>query len=342
MRPVSIIALTAALGSTGLLAACAGGSPAPTSVLPSSSSPLGTARYGRGGGASRLSTCITVRRHRARMARGGSPRPATLPQPYVYIADDCGPIIDVDQRGNYDELGFITTGVSSPYDAFVDSKGNLYVANVSGPSITEYAPGNWSAPNFTYNVNMTYPDAVTADVHGNVYEGDELGVINEYHQNDNVSIASCSLPSSSVYSVAVDGHNDVFAAVFDGFTETLEIVEYPGGLNNCDSLTVLPVPSAGSGIALDKNANLLIAAGGEVEVVDAPSYNTLNATIGSGFSGANNVRLNKNNTLAFVTDVSNETVTVVNYPSGTNRIVLGSGNGLSDPVAAVEAPNAVY
>jgi hypothetical protein len=52
--------------------------------------------------------------------------------------------------------------------------------------------------------------------------------------------------------------------------------------------------------------------------------------------------LNKANKLPFVTDTCNFTVTIVNYLQGTNVTVLGTGNGLSEPEAAVEHPNAVY
>jgi len=76
--------------------------------------------------------------------------------------------------------------------------------------------------------------------------------------------------------------------------------------------------------------------------VQSPNYNTVSRTIGSGLSCAQNVRLNEANTLAFVTDVCNNTVTVVNYGGGSNTRVLGAGNGLTRPVAAVEDPNAVY
>ncbi|MBV9233290.1 MAG: hypothetical protein JO030_04550, partial [Candidatus Eremiobacteraeota bacterium] len=88
--------------------------------------------------------------------------------------------------------------------------------------------------------------------------------------------------------------------------------------------------------------NLLLPNGGTVEIVDAPSYNAINATIGSGFSCAQNVRLTRGNYLAFVTDVCKDTVTAVKYKTGANVIVLGTAYGISQPFAAVEQPNAVY
>jgi hypothetical protein len=348
MRSISALKLAAAIGAIALLPACAGSSQTATSLVPSSGLAIGAPEE-RGRGAGPLSTCNDQRGRRARTAHRHQGKLA-ITQRYVYVADACGSAIDVLNARSYDELGSITSGVNFPDDAFVDPHGDLYVANYSGNNVTEYAPGNWTSPSFTYSANMNTPIAVTADTHGNVYDANGNGsltpVINEYYENRNISIASCQpISYGFIFGIAVDSRNDVFVAEFDNTLGSFELLEFVGGLNNCGSRTVLPLPSADlgdGGIALDKNANLLIANGGRVEVVDAPSYSTINATIGTGFCFAINVHLNRSNKLAFVTDVSCNTVTVVRYPSGTNVTVLGTGNGLSIPRAAVEQPNAVY
>jgi hypothetical protein len=347
MRPVSIFALAATAGSFALLAACAGNSPAQSGLLPGSSAPLGTALQSSERGRP-LGTCTDVRRVGARNARGRATKAARgISTPYLYVVDSCGPAIDVLRSSDYSIAGSITDGLNYPVDAFLDSHKNLFVANYGGETVTEYAPGDWSAPVFTYSANMGIPLVVTTDASGDVYEGDYNGYINEYYPGRNSpTIASC-LPTAGgdndVYGLAVDGRGDVFARIFSYKSELPEIVEYPGGLNNCASPTVLTALSpGGGGIAVDKNDNLIIGASSTVQVLDAPNYNAVSATIGSGFACATNVRLNKANDLAFVTDTCNDTVTVVNYPSGTNAAVLGTGNGISKPYAAVEAPNAVY
>jgi len=344
MRIVLGLSLTAATGAIALLAGCAGNSPGSSSLVPNASAPFGTA-LGPRARVSPLGTCTTERRLRARMTHNQFAKPAKG-LPYLYVVDACGPVVDVLNGKTYYELGSITNGLNAPRDAFVDRKGNLYVANFNGANVTEYAAGNWSAPSFTYDVNMVNPQEVTADANGNVYEADSAnGFINEYYQGSNIAITSCQ-PGYFTYGVAVDGRNDVFAETTDDNNGQPELVEYPGGLNNCPSPTVLPLPSADVGggfpVAVDKNANLLIPNGDDVEVVDAStSYGTVNASLG-GFECASNVTLNKANTLAFVTDSCADTVTVVNYPTLTIANVLGSGNGLSEPYAAVAAPNAVY
>jgi len=348
MHPISVFTLAAAFGSTTLLAACTGNPPGQASLVPSSFASEGLAAHSKGR-ANPLVVCEQARRLRARMANGRLAKSAG--SPYLYVADSCEPAIDVLQSKTYYEVGSITNGVSNPGGIFADAKGNLYVFNavnggLGSGNVTEYAPDNWSEPIFTYNADTYDATAVTVDAHGNVYEGvygNLSGSINEYYQQQNVA-ASCSIGSLTASGLAVDGQNDVFAELPNSNGSAFELVEYVGGLNTCGQ-TVLPLPSAdmdGGTIALDKNGNLLIANGPTVEVVDAPGYSTVNAAIGTGFGCANNVTLNKANTLAFVTDICNDTVTVVNYPSGTNATVLGTGNGIFDPVAAVEHPNAVY
>ena len=269
---------------------------------------------------------------------------------YLYVVDLCEPSIDVLNSKTYYELGFITSGLDQPQDVWVDRKGNLYASNLFGGDITEYARGDWSAPIFTYSANMSEPYVVTTDANGDVYEGDaNNGYINEYYQQqNNNTVASCQPIAGGfdgIIALAVDSHNDLFAEIFDALNGNYELVEYPGGLAGCPTPTVLPLPEGDMGdypMAIDKNGNLLFPAGGTVNVVDAPSYSTVNATLGSGFECAQNPTLNKANTLAFVTDGCEDTVTVLNYPSGTVVTVLGAGNGLGEPYAAVPGANAVY
>jgi len=355
MRLTSIFALAAAFGSIALLAARAGGSPTPISRVPSASSRPAAVLLARKRGASPYATCTFERASRARVAHALPPIGATTTlQSYLYVADLCGPAIDVLHSGSaYREDGYISNGLVGPSDVVVDSHGNLFVANLigGGGDVVEYAPGNLNAPSFTYNANISQPLAVTTDAQGNVYEGDYSGVINEYYPNRNASIASCQPINNGDYvqiiGVAVDGDNDVFATVEDGTTSTHELVEYPGGLSSCADLRLLLSANyVLYGIAVDKKANLLItyqtAVASGVAVV-RPPYNTISRLLGgTGFQYATNVRLNESNKLAFVTDVSADTITVLDYPSGKIVTVLGTAYGLSVPQAAVEQPNAVY
>lgn len=260
----------------------------------------------------------------------------------LYVADNGTGAIDVLRNKSYRDIGVISYGIDQPVDLFLDRKGNLYVANYSGGNISEYAPGNLGAPNFVYSKNMVNPKGVTTDAHGNVFEADANGTVNEYFQGSKGLIASCSAPYGiqSLNGIAVDSSGDVFVdSQFSGVYTAIE--EYPGGLKGCNAQVRDGVGALGHGFALDQNNNLLVAAGGQVLKFSSPYYSPA-GSIGSGFSNAVSVTLNKKNTIAFVADSANGTVTLVSYPDGTNLMVLGTQNGLADPVAAVDWPNAVY
>lgn len=264
----------------------------------------------------------------------------------LYIADLGTGVVDILRNGTYRELGVISNGILNPNDAFLDTRGNLYVANGGGSSggadVAEYAPGNTVSPSFVYSTGMASPEAVATDTHGSVFEADTTNdSVNEYFQGSNHLAATCS-PGGRVLGVAVDSSGDVFVSAFNPSSGSF-LAEYAGssgGLGNCTE-QVLGAPVLAGGIAVDVNKNLLAANGNEVAVI-APPYASVTGMIAPGFGSAINVHLNRNNTLAFVTDIGYHTVWVVTYPGGTEVMKLGASNGLDRPWAAVDWPNAVY
>jgi hypothetical protein len=306
--------------AAALLAGCSG-SPNANALMPSSVAPS-TAVH------SPMQVLGMLRNAHAKIARD------------LYVADIAAQTVDILRNKTYRDVGVITGGIGNPNDVFLDARGNLYVANGSG-NVAEYAPGDTTSPTFVYNAGMATPDAVTTDAHGNVFEGDlTTGNVSEYFQGSNFAVATCYGEGAGVEGVAVDSSGDVFIDVNEGGIAAL--IEYAGGLGGgCNPIFVYVNLSNPGGIALDKNKNILAALGNEVAVIPPP-YNSISGTIGSGFVGAHSVRLNRTNTMAFVTDSSNNTVTLVSYPGGSNLTVLGTANGLSQPSAAVDWPNAVY
>jgi hypothetical protein len=106
--------------------------------------------------------------------------------------------------------------------------------------------------------------------------------------------------------------------------------------------TILPLTfQLSGGIALDKKRDLIVCDGNQVDVIDPP-YTSISGTIGSGFSFAFGVSLNKENDLAFVADYIANTVTIVDYPAGANQAVITSQDRLREPFGVVDSPNAVY
>lgn len=259
----------------------------------------------------------------------------------LYVADQGTNAIDILHNKTFRDVGVITSGISLPVSVFLDARGNLYVANFVG-NVAEYAPGNTGSPNFVYNSGIGYEvEAVTTDAHDNVFVADIGGNLTEYFQGDNQVIAQCNARGSAS-GIAVDSSGNVFASAYNATANSPRLVEYPGGLKNCNEITLsAPLASLAQGIALDKNDDILVAQGGQVVEI-APPYSSIAGTIGSGFNNAREVTLNRANTEAFVSDWSNETVTIVGYPGGSNITVLGVQNGLAKPFAAVDWPNAVY
>lgn len=265
--------------------------------------------------------------------------------PDLYVADDVGltPVgsVDVLSRTKYYELGDITNGVNFPLNVSLDARGNLYVVNTGTANVTEYAP-NATSPTFTYSTAIMAPLDAVADSHGSVYEADYgRDAVTEFAQGNDSVIATCQ-PGGHVYGVAVDSKNDVFVDYY-GAGGLGYLAEYAGGLHGCNATAFSLTFSGPGGLVLDKNNDLIVCDPGSASVdVVPPPYNGVGRTIGSGFAFPYHVRLNRKNSLAFVADPLNATVTVVNYQTGANVTVLGAPYGLIQPYAAVEQPNAVY
>lgn len=278
----------------------------------------------------------------------GSPVPALRRNPNasykraLYVADADANDVKIYTNTYYREVGTISNGIQTPVAETMDKRGNLYVANFGTTNhgfVSEYAPGA-TAPSFTYNAGISNPEAMAVDRQGNVFVANSRGSINQYFQGVNYVAQSCpDLNSySDVPSVAVDASGDVFVTFVVGYNAG--IYEYKGGLSGCNPTFLVAINAFG--LAVDSNNNLIAATGGGGTVdVLAPPYTYVSRQIGSGFSFAASVFLNKKNKLAFVTDEENDTVTVVNYQTGENIKVLGKSNGISYATSAVDAPNYV-
>ena len=288
-------------------------------------------------------------------ASGASPlaRTSTSPSSETWFAPDSGALkeLAVSNYGagsgagdvqffnkNYEPTGSIIYGLNSTDGIWLDAKGNLYAANLSG-TVTEYAPGA-SSPTFTYSAGMTHPIAVTTDKNGNVYvgEGDtEPGYVDEFPQGSNIPIARCATPNGGqVGGVTVDKKGDVFVASGVSASSSA-LVEYPGGLRSCSS-AVLPVPvDYVGGIELDLSGNLVVEEQilGEILIIPPPYSNVQTTLLGFG-GDPYQVALNADNTLMFVVEASTGVVVVAQYPSGTIEKTLT--NDITSPTGVAVYP----
>jgi hypothetical protein len=67
-------------------------------------------------------------------------------------------------------LRIITNGINIPAFCAIDGQGNLWVANIGGPTVTEYLKGS-TKPHAILRNELTYPDGIAIDFAGNIYVG---------------------------------------------------------------------------------------------------------------------------------------------------------------------------
>jgi hypothetical protein len=269
----------------------------------------------------------------------------------LYVSDEGNAAIDIYSNKKFVETGQITSGLDGNDGDWIDSTGNLYVANYASASIQEYAPGATS-PTFTYSAGLEDPINVSTDNKGDVFASDfgggTAGVVNEYAQGSNVVKAWCTVPGDvgGAEGVAVDGHGDVFMAYNGSGVGPGQIAEFVHGLKGCNA-TILPVTFHYiGGIALDKHNNLIVCEQGTDTITGtvyqiAPPYNALNKTIGVGWRSPFHISLRKNNKVLIVADPGSDLVTVRTYPKGAVTTSLGKANGILQAVGVADVPEAI-
>jgi hypothetical protein len=259
----------------------------------------------------------------------------------LYLARGVFNEIEIYSNEDYRVLGRIKDGIDDPVAESMDQEDNLYVANLHGGDITEYAPGGTS-PSFTYNAAMSRPVAVTVDRHGNVYEADEDGFVNQYSQGNNTVQKACPRRRSAVpTALAVDSNGDVFVSYYSD-SGAGGLFEFVGGLHPCNNLVHLNAMGTADtfDLATDEHNNLIAigypnAVG--IYVIDPP-YSSITRTIGGSYSLG--ISLHKNNKLLF--SVYGAAVELFDYPTGGYLKHLNGSYGIYGGSAVVDAPNAVY
>jgi hypothetical protein len=323
-------------GAIAVLAACSGGSPNASSVVPSSSAALHRSPLWRSGIASEFLGISVL------------PKPAFAPSgrivsraaksPADLFVDNSDPEeVLILKNKSWTESGTITDGTTDPDGNWYDKHG-LYVANYNQGNIEQY--NSSGSLTFTYSAGMTNPVTLTTDANGNVYEADFTGdAVNEYHQGSNSVVATCQL-GGFVEGVAVDKAGDVFVAYYTGAGD---IVEYKGGLSGCSQTPLGATVNFPGGMILDKSDNLIICdqIGDAVDIVKPP-YSSISGTLGSGYSEPFHVSLDKKNDQAYITDTGKAwTIDVVTYPGGSRTATLGTTDDVGFPYGAVDGSNFV-
>jgi hypothetical protein len=245
------------------------------------------------------------------------------------------PNVDILASRTWRQVGTIRNTYSNG-GSWVDGNGNLYVVDDSPKSakVLEYAP-NTIKPKFIYSKQLLEPSNVETDRSGDVFVTDG-SIVFEYPQGINWVEASCGTRTSSSFGaargVAVDGASNVWVSYQDFGTT----VTYPPRLRPCVGEARQFLPSAGD-MAFDANDNLLVCddKSGKIDILSPPSYDSIAGTFGSGYKRPIRIRINKSNTLAYVTDRSLKKVFVFSYPGGELQHTLG----LRNPYSAVYGDN---
>ena len=339
-KTVDTVTAAAAAAAIALLSACSNGSRGTGEAIPSNATRSGLIdEVARSGIAPKFYSVLRLDLGRAAAV---PPNRKSKKKGDLFVSDIGTGAVEILKNKTWTNVGSIGSGVDGPAGAWVDTKGNFYVANYNGVNIKEYAPGR-STPKYTYSDNMYDPTNVTTDSKGNVYEGDYLGgYVGEYAQGQNAQIAQCSL-TGWVSGVAIDESGDVFVAYFNTDTNAGHIEEYTGGLSGCNATTL--------GVSLVDPVSMVLDKKGDLVVVDeladsvdiiAPPYDSITTTLGSGYSIPFHVTVNKKNDQAYVDNLffyGGGDVLVLSYPGGSTEATLGSSNGLETPFAAVDGHN---
>lgn len=237
---------------------------------------------------------------------------------------------------NQAPIGKITDGIDGPEGANVDAKGNFYVTNTDGNTVTEYPP-NSIEPSFTYSERLTYPAGVAIDGKGNVYVTNlspaSVQVFPQKTNSPNESITNVPYPID----VALDSSGDAFVTSYTQSRDNGEILEYAAGSTQGTNLGI--VTHEPGGITLDKAGDIVTADQGLPGVLVFPPGKTkASETFAQNTLDPDPVRLSRSEKEVYVGDAIGSAVYVYAYPSGTLIDTITDGvdgpNGLAlDPAA---------
>jgi hypothetical protein len=328
-----LVAAAMATAAVGVLAGCSGsGSSSISPVVPTSHGVRQAMSHDATGIAPKF---LSIQHYGSSLP---SIRPNSGALKFLAVADAGTGAVEI-LNASYVLTSTITTGLNGPDGDWYDQHKNLYVANYSGPYVQEYAPGG-STPSFTYSTGLGDPINVATDEHGHVFAIDynfgSPGFVNEYAQNSNTVMHTCSL-SGGGEGIAIGETGQVFIS-YNNPAGGANIVEYKHGLSGCTGTTLGVALNFAGGLQLDNHKNLVACdqTAGAVDII-APPYGSVTSSI-TGFADPFHVALNKANTLVFVADAANADVAVDNYPSGTSVTILNGSNGLSLPYGVATTP----
>lgn len=177
--------------------------------------------------------------------------------PLVYASDAENSVINVYPNNgtqNPAPVGQITSGLNSPQSLAVDAAGNLYVANLAGNNVTEYAPGS-VIPSYTYTNSVNQPSDVAVDAAGNVYVTMYPGYLLAFPQkSQNAAVLINDVgQGTTFYGVTVGKTGIVYISANFGASGPGGVIEYANGVQGGLGINL----GYAAGITTDKKGNIL-------------------------------------------------------------------------------------
>jgi hypothetical protein len=259
--------------------------------------------------------------------------PATSQANLLYASDAHQNVVDIFSIPGYSMVGQITDGIDQPEGLATDSKGNLYVANLSGHTITVYQPGTTS-PSLTLTESDGPLDVAVAS-NGYVYAGDEGGGIDVYPPGaTSPSTRLTNSVFSRVAGVGVDQSNNVYAAGDIG-AKTGVVIEFVSGSGSGTNLglTGLVEPT---GVIIDKNNNLVVSNFKRHRIcIYPPGKTSPSRHIEVAFPDRSAINQAENN--IYVPEGDRDRVGVLTYPAGKLVTTIPIG-GFAGGAALSPAP----
>jgi len=250
-----------------------------------------------------------------------------------FFISDAGSDVFVFKNSTYKKTGTISKGLSDADGMWVDAKGNLYVANATGPNVLEYKKGT-GAPVCTYSARLANPVNVTTDKSGNVYVADFGGsAIREYSQCSNKVKSEFTINQPE--GVAVDEKGNIFVAYFGPSGGNFE--KFTKGTGTMLGANV----ASPGGIILDKKSNLIADdQGGSIDLIKPP-YASAKILV-SGLSDPFHASLDAKEDLLFNANAASSTVTIYTYPAMKLRKTIKTSDGINATEGVAESPNAIF
>ena len=250
----------------------------------------------------------------------------------------------------------VVTGLTTPTGIAIDSSGNIFVADSTDGTVTEYV-----APGYTAHAlggtdaatTIGEPFAIALDSSGNLFIADfaniseAVGAVEEIPKAGGyATVTTLNQTFGSAVGIAVDANDNVF--VTDTSDGTVNELTETSGYQTVISIGATNGNfSSPGGLAVDSSGNVFVADGPNnqvKEILKSGGYTTVNILAPSAtFSFPNSVTLDPNGNLYILSDANPGAVTKILAPGYTTTSAVASASTFDFPnYAALDAAGNLF